>query len=62
MSNYRQALLEEIEFWRELIRETNLSVKSPEYKRMEHALQLAEFKLTRLDRAVTSSVSQSLMA
>lgn len=60
MNGFHQGLIDEIEFWRELINESRLSVDSPEYKRMEYALQLAEIKLAKHERIVDSSVSQAL--
>ena len=52
MSALRQGLIDENKFWRELISESSLSVDSPEYERMEYALQLAEFKLANHERGL----------
>jgi hypothetical protein len=35
----------EIAFWKELLNDSGLSAKAPEYQRMVHAMKLAEFKL-----------------
>ena len=45
MSGYRRALIEEIDFWQELIDESASDGSSPEYQRMHYALKLAERKL-----------------
>jgi hypothetical protein len=55
MSGYYHGLIDEIEFWRELINESSLSVDSPEYQRMEYALQLAEYKFAKYERETASS-------
>ena len=60
MNTFRQGLIDEIEFWNELIGESRLNVHSPEYKRMVYALQLAEFKLLHHERIPADSVSEEL--
>jgi hypothetical protein len=60
MNGYRQGLIDEIGFWRELISESSLGVHSPGYERMEYALQLAETKLTNLERVLANAVSDAL--
>jgi hypothetical protein len=45
MYEYHEALKAEIAFWQELLSDSHLSSDSPEYQRMVHAINLAEFKL-----------------
>jgi hypothetical protein len=47
MRDMTSELEEEVEFWRSLISEWKLDTTLPEYRRMQHALALAEFKLER---------------
>jgi len=51
-----QGLKIEIEFWRELIDQSDLNFLSPEYIRMQQALQLARRKLLDYELALTRSV------
>jgi hypothetical protein len=50
-----QDLKIEIEFWRELIDQSDLSLLAPEYIRMQQALQLARRKLLDCELALTRS-------
>jgi len=54
MSGLYDGLLEEIKFWQSLMRESEFDANSPEYQRMQAALQLAQMKLD--DLAVEQSV------
>jgi len=45
MSDYFDRLNDEIEFWRDLIGQSELNSTSPEYIRMQQALQLAKARL-----------------
>ena len=60
MSVYRQALIEEIHFWRELIEESEAQGPSAEYQRMRYALQLAEKKLLHYELVEARSDSGAL--
>ena len=51
----------EIEFWRELIDQSDLSLSSPEYLRMQWALQLARRKLSDYEQIIIQAVANSVM-
>ena len=51
----------EIEFWRELIDQSDLSLSSPEYLRMQWALQLARRKLSDYEQIIIQPVANSVM-
>ncbi len=51
----------EIEFWRELIDQSDLSLSSPEYLRMQWALQLARRKLSDCEQIIIQAVANSVM-
>lgn len=55
MEEIYQDLKIEIEFWRELIDQSDLSLLAPEYLRMQQALQLARRKLLDYELALTRS-------
>lgn len=48
MDLYRKALLQEIEFWWNMLLESGLSQDSPEYQRMQDAFELAQLRLETL--------------
>lgn len=60
MNEYREGLKAEIDLWREMISESELSLQSLEYRRMEIALQLAEVKLRDYEYQIMSYVSSSI--
>jgi hypothetical protein len=60
MNEYREGLKAEINLWREMITESELSLQSIEYRRMEIALQLAEVKLRDYEYQMMSYVSSSI--
>ena len=51
----------EIEFWRELIDQSDLSLSSPEYLRMQWALQLARRKLLYYEQIIMQAMTNSIM-
>ncbi len=51
----------EIEFWRELIDQFDLSLSSPEYLRMQWALQLVRWKLVDYEQIIMQAMTNSIM-
>lgn len=51
----------EIEFWRELIDQSDLSLSSLEYLRMQRALQLARRKLSDYEQIRVQPMANSIM-
>ncbi len=49
----------EIELWRELIDQSDLSLSSPEYERMQRALQLARRKLSDCEQIIVQAMANS---
>lgn len=45
MNLFRKSLLQEIEFWRESLLGSDLPLESPEYQRMQSALELVQIRL-----------------
>ncbi len=56
MEEIYQDLKIEIEFWRDLIDQSDLSLLAPEYIRMQQALQLARRKLLDYELELTRCV------
>lgn len=56
MSDYFDRLNDEIEFWRDLIGQSELNSTSPEYIRMQQALQLAKARLTDCELELLNNV------
>ena len=56
MEEIYQDLKIEIEFWRDLIDQSDLSLLAPEYIRMQQALQLARRKLLDYELELTRGV------
>ena len=59
MEEFYRSLKIEIEFWRELIDQSDLSQTDPEYLRMQQALKLARHKLFELEIEFTRSVNDA---
>jgi len=57
VNDFYQAIKTEIEFWRELIDQTDLKQSSPEYQRMQQALQLAKNKLLNFELSLVDSAN-----
>ncbi len=45
MNSLRDGLIEEIKFWRDMLFNSDLPQASPEYQRMQSALELAQMRL-----------------
>ena len=58
MSEFHEGLKAEIEFWRDLIIESDLSIHSIECKRMEHAMLFAQMKLLKYEYELVKSVNE----
>jgi len=56
MDEYYTGLKTEISFWVELLDQSDSCLPSPEYKRMQQALQLARCKLSDYELTLTRSV------
>ncbi len=59
MDIYCLGLIDEIAFWQELIDESSLEINSPEHLRMQHALQLAENRLSKYRRTIAVTISEA---
>jgi hypothetical protein len=55
-----ESLIEEIEFWRNLLAETQETPESATYQRMLLALKLAEYRLDKLRKASGSVVTNDV--
>jgi hypothetical protein len=57
VSEFHEGLKVEIEFWQDLIIESDSSIHSNECKRMVDALEFAQMKLLKYEHELTDSVS-----
>ena len=60
MDEFCTGLKTEIKFWHELLEQTELSQASPEYIRMQQALQLAKTRLSDCELKIVKSTHYSV--
>lgn len=54
MNLFRKGLLQEIEFWREMLLESDLPLESTEYRSMQSALEMVQMRLRAIPEKTAS--------